>query len=128
MVHIDFITALIASVVSMILAFVWYSPFLFGNLWIKLTQNKNAKMPMSKMFFALINTFIQAVFLHIIVSYMGATSFWDGVIVGFIVWLGFVATTQFSGVLWGKKPFALYLLDNGFWLISFIVMGGILAG
>jgi hypothetical protein len=46
--------------------------------------------------------------------------------VGFLVWLGFVTTTQLSPVVWSKTPFKLYLLDTGCKLLTFLAMGGIL--
>ena len=59
---------------------------------------------------------------------MGVTSFWDGVIAGGIIWVGFVLPTQASLLIWEKRSWKLFLLDNGNWLIGLIVMGGILAG
>ena len=128
MIALDYLTILIATIISMILAFLWYSPIFFGNIWLRLAKVEKCKMHWSKVAFSFVNTYIQALFLAIVEGYFAATSFWDGVIVGFIVWLGFIATTQLSGILWAKKSFKLYLLDNGFWVLSYMIMGGILAG
>jgi hypothetical protein len=46
--------------------------------------------------------------------------------VGFLAWIGFVATTQISEVIWGEAPFKLFLLETGCKLLILLAMGGIL--
>ena len=45
-----------------------------------------------------------------------------GMITGFLVWIGFIATSSLSIVLWEKKPIKLYILNNIYSLISLLVM------
>lgn len=47
--------------------------------------------------------------------------------VGFWNWLGFVAPVTLGGVLWEGKPWKLWGLNNGYQLLSLLVMGVILA-
>lgn len=46
-----------------------------------------------------------------------------GLQVGFLVWLGFVGPTSLLNALYGKKSLKLYVLDNGYHLVSLMVMG-----
>lgn len=61
------------------------------------------------------------------VAAMGATSIGAGISVGFWAWLGFVATVTLASVLYERRPMSLYILNNGYQLVSLAIMGAILA-
>jgi len=46
-----------------------------------------------------------------------------GLISGFLVWLGFVATTISVNYAFSKKPFVLIVIDAGHWLAVLLLMG-----
>ncbi|MBI3341789.1 DUF1761 domain-containing protein, partial [Candidatus Curtissbacteria bacterium] len=50
----------------------------------------------------------------------------DGAMVGFWIWLGFIATTTLSSVLWERKSWNLYLLNNGYYLVLLLINGALL--
>ena len=50
-----------------------------------------------------------------------------GLVTSFHVWLGFVATVQFTDALFQKKSMKLFAINTGFQLLCFLVMGAILA-
>src|SRR3989344_3541804 len=41
-------------------------------------------------------------------------------------WIGFVAPAMLGQVLWEQKPFSLYLINVGYWLVSFVAMAIVL--
>ena len=45
---------------------------------------------------------------------------------GFWIWLGFIATTQLNTVLWEGRPFKLYLINVGYYLVSYLAAATIL--
>ncbi|PYY12158.1 MAG: hypothetical protein DMG69_02135 [Acidobacteria bacterium] len=47
--------------------------------------------------------------------------------VGFAIWLGFVTTIQLTTALFEKKPTKRYLINTGYQLVCYAVMGAILA-
>lgn len=130
MIHVDFLTVLIAAVVYMIISIFWYSPYLFGNLWMKLKKLEKADIRKKPIALALNFVFalLLSYFLSLIEIFLGATSFWDGVIAGFLLYIGFVLPTQIIGVVWVKNTFKVFLIDNVCWMLSMMVMGGILVG
>ena len=130
MVHIDFLTVLVAAIVYLIIRGVWYSKQLFGNYWLNLkgiSENNLRKKPL-----AFLGNFLVALilsyFLSFVEVYLGATSFWDGVVAGFIIWFGFIFPVQFTEVIWIKKSGKLFWLESSCILLSLMVMGGILVG
>ncbi|KPK31894.1 MAG: hypothetical protein AMS24_05330 [Chlamydiae bacterium SM23_39] len=130
MVHVDFLTVLVAAVVYFIMGIAWYSPYLFGAIWLRLKGIDKKKM--RKNIFSYLGSFLVALilsyFLSLLEIYMGATSFWDGVVAGFVIYLGFVFTTQIPSIIWIKNNYKLFLIDNFFYFLSFMVVGGILVG
>lgn len=127
-VTIDWLSVLVAAVLNMVIGFIWYSKWVFGPTWLKLAKAEGSEMGQAKL--ALLSTFASslliAFFLDFFEAHIGVTTVTDGAFMGFCAWLGFVATTQVSAVIWLKKPISLFLIDTGSKLLSFVVMGGIL--
>lgn len=126
-VQIDMLTVVIAAVLNMIIGFFWYSKWLFGPAWIKLNKMKmEGEHDKMAMLYAFIVSLVIAYFLAFFEAYMGVTTVTDGMFVGFCAWLGFVATTQISSVIWCKTHFKGFLLDTCCKLLSFLVMSGVI--
>ena len=49
-----------------------------------------------------------------------------GMKVGFAVWLAFVMTVQLTEVLFGNRPRNLFLINTGYQMACYLVMGAIL--
>jgi hypothetical protein len=49
-----------------------------------------------------------------------------GMKIGFAVWLAFVATVQLTDKLFGQRPTKLFLINTGYQLVCYVVMGAIL--
>lgn len=46
---------------------------------------------------------------------------------GFWNWLGFVAPVTLGAVLWEGKHWKLWFLNNGYYLVTLLLMGAVLA-
>lgn len=126
---------LAASLIPLLLGSFWYSPALFGNHWLRLTAAnitgfKDARTALTVAFLgsyaaSLVMSFVVAV---LVVNLFVIDAF-DGITLGFLVWLGFVATTSVPEYLFGgtKRPFTLYLMTSAYHLLSLVLMGGLLA-
>jgi hypothetical protein len=117
---------IVAALLNMLIGFVWYSSWLFGSLWLKLNKCQAGETGKAPLFYMLITSVVTAYFIGVFQSYVGVTTVADGMFVGFCLWLGFVATTQISSVIWGRTPIQLFFLDTGYKLLSFVVMGGVI--
>lgn len=126
--HIDWIAVVIAAVLNMVIGFFWYSKWLFGSAWIKLSKlnEKELHVDAKTLAMTFVASFMIAYFLSLFEGALGVTTVTDGMFVGFLFWLAFVATTQISCYIWGKKPFQLFLIDTGYRLLSFLVMSGLI--
>lgn len=110
--------------------FLWYSPALFGKPFVKLTgcdEKKLMKDFPRAILIDIIANFIMAFVLVHAVVYAGANAFPTGLAVGFFNWIGFVAVGSLFTINFEQRPFRLFLLNNGFQLITIALMGAVLA-
>ncbi len=127
---------LVTSVATMVIGFLWYSPLLFARPWMRLMgydpddKAKLAEMQKEagKLYgIVFVATLIAAAVLAKIIDLTSVVSIFYGMKVGFGIWLGFVATTQLTGALFTKQPMKLFLINTGYQLVCYMVMGAILA-
>jgi hypothetical protein len=133
---INFWAVLVCAIATMVIGFLWYSPFLFANPWMRLMgfdphdKAKLAEMQKGagKMYaLSFIATIVSAIVLAKIIFVTSVITVPYGMKVGFAVWLGFVTTVQFTGALFSKQPSKLYLINTGYQLVCYLAMGAILA-
>jgi len=122
---VNFFAVVIAAVLNMVVGYAWYHPNFLGKLWCNVHDWKDEKLQPTFFHFAaaFINGFIIAWVFGAILYYFGVVGIWDCIVMGFWFWLGFIATTQFSGVIWAKKPLVAYFIDAGFFLLALLIMG-----
>ena len=131
----NWLAIFVAAVSTMIIGFLWYSPLLFAKAWTKeMGYDINDKAKMEEMrksagpayggsFVAsLISAFTLALILH----GMRAESLHFGLMASFHIWLGFVATVQFTGALFAKQSMKLFAINTGYQLVCYLVIGAIL--
>jgi hypothetical protein len=129
-VHVNYLAVAVAAIASYVVATVWYA-LLFSGLWKRLTGITEMKPTLAHVVLVFLGALVMSfVLLHSIVfgnAYVGTGGIHGGLMGGFFSWLGFVAPVTMMGDLYEKRPWKLWLLDNGFWLISLMVMGVILS-
>lgn len=133
-VDVNYAAVLVASVASMVIGGLWYSPLLFGKAWTKLsgmTEKQLAeakKKGMAKSYIAAyVGSALMAYILAHFAKYAGAATPIEGAMAGFWAWLGFVAPVLSGAVLWEGKPVKLYILNIAHYLVALLVMGAIVA-
>jgi hypothetical protein len=129
-VHVNYLAVFVAALANYVIATLWYA-VLFSKLWKNLTgipDMKPSPVKMVTVFFG--SLVISFVLLHSIVfgnEYVKMSGVSGGLMGGFFSWLGFIAPVTLTNVIYEKRPWKLWLLDNAFWLVSLLVMGAILS-
>jgi hypothetical protein len=122
-------SVLLGAVAAMILGMIWYGP-LFGKKWMQLVgmtpdtmadAKKGALKSYVFMFIAaLVTAYVLGVFLN------GVATFFikDALVVAFVAWLGFIATSMSADYLFNAKPkpWTLYLINAGYQLGNLLLM------
>jgi len=134
--HINLLAVLVAAVSTMVIGFLWYSPFLFAKPWMRemgydpndkakaQEMQKSAGLAYAGSFVAsLLSAFILALVLH----WAGHRNVTFGLNIGFHVWLGFVATVQFTSALFMKQSMKLFAINTGYQLVCYLAMSVILS-
>ena len=131
----NWLAILLAAISTMVLGFLWYSPLLFAKAWTReMGYDPNDKSKMDEMrrnagpayAGSFVAGLLSAVTLALILHGMRAESLHFGVMASFHIWLGFVATVQFTGALFAKQSMKLFFINTGYQLICYLVMGAIL--
>jgi hypothetical protein len=129
-VHINYLAVLVAGLVNYAIGAVWFGA-LFGKPWMALSGIKEMKPSVGPMLLGLVGSLLMSfVLAHAIVfasAYMKAEGLGGGLMAGFWNWLGFVAPVTLSVVIYEKKSWKLWFIDNGYWLIALLAMGAILS-
>ncbi|MBI4177493.1 MAG: DUF1761 domain-containing protein [Candidatus Aenigmarchaeota archaeon] len=119
---------------NMLIGMAWYSPALFGKYWsaysgvtLKKTgtmkKSEGAKKAYAASFIgAIVTAYVLAYFLY----YTGSTTVFEGAKKGAIMW-AVVAAAMAGGALLENKPKELFVINSGYHLFSFMVMGAMLA-
>lgn len=125
---IDFYSVVIASAAAMMVGALWYSPLLFAKPWMALAgftpeeMRNRRRIPMSVLYFvqflALLLT--NMVFARVL-SALQAYTIPQALTVAVFIWLGFVAPILLWSILWERRPFILYLIHLGHYLLTLMV-------
>ncbi len=128
----NYIALLVTAIVGYIIGALWYSPLLFGKLWCKLSgftkKDMNKAKNDGKMWIRYVTMFVSTLIMTAVLAIFtaGETTFNGGALIGGWIWLGFLATTMLGMVLWNNKPFKLYVVMTGHYLVALVIMGGML--
>ena len=128
-VDINYWAVLVAMVISMGVGFLWYSKSLFGKQWAKLVDRKLEDMSGGGSGYAVaaLSAVVQAFILAHFVRYSGSTTAVDGAITGFWLWLGFVGVTLAANNVFAGRPWQLWRIDSGYFLVVLLINGALLA-
>ena len=127
--EINWLATVLAIVVGMVVAGLWYSKKGFGIVWWKLTgiaPEDSKKASRRNMVQLLIANSVTAVGLAVSIGIASAAtdddSVWLALLVGLVAWLAFSATTLLQHNAFELKPPKLTLINCSYQLVLFLAM------
>ena len=129
---ISLISVLVAAIAQLVIGSIWFGPLL-GKTWAALAGVKpEAMKPQPAALAAMIASALVMAYVlaHILVfasAYTKAAGIPAGLAAGFWCWLGFAAPITLGPVIYEGKPIRLWLITGGYYLVSLLAMGAILA-
>jgi hypothetical protein len=125
---------ILATLVHFFLGGLWYSPLLFANKFIQISNWSPEKVAeiqnqshAKELALAFVSSLVLVYILAHFVQYTKATTAMAGIQTAFWLWLGFIVTTQLATVIFEQRPLGLYLLNVGYQLVGCALAGAILA-
>jgi hypothetical protein len=132
--------AIIVSMLSsVVLGMIWYGP-LFGKKWMALSgivMPADKKPCMKDMVKPIVISLVGAFFMSFTLIHsltfaqaypgMEMSAVAAGLQAAFWNWLGFMVPVNLSFVAWEGKPWTLFFIHSGYWLVLLGVMGVVLS-
>jgi hypothetical protein len=128
-VSINWLALIVVAIVKFAIGAAWYAPQVFGRQWqaeLGMTQEQVRANMAPALVAEIVTDLVLAFFLIYAVQYAGAQTLLQGAFVGFLVWLGFIATVTIAQMYYEKRSWRLWSINNGYLVVSLIVMGAIL--
>lgn len=128
----NWLSFILAILIPMIVGSLWYGP-LFGRIWMNmmnLTEEriKETLNPVKSYGGSFIGSIFTAYVLSLLINYTGFNTLSGGILIGFVVWIGFALPMGWQSVAWEDKGLGLYVLNQAYNLLVFLLMGGLIGG
>ena len=127
--HVHILAVLIATVIQWLLGALWYG-YVFKERWRVLIGHTDDPKP-TNAWFGMVSGFVANLILTFVLAniilWAGGTSFPDGVWMGALCWLGFMAPPMFAQHILEKRPAKLFAINAAYWLLAMMLGGGVLA-
>ena len=125
---VNYLAVVVATVVALVIGFIWYSPRVFGTRWMTYlgtTQAQLGNPGPTGMLVGVVASLINAWVLAVLALNLGGKSVTDGVLLGVLAWLGFMATITAAQISFEKKSWGLWVLNNAHNLLVQVIMAAI---
>ncbi len=123
----NWIAVLVAAVANMLIGATWYMPAVFGRQWMRYTGKtmddlENTPRPWIGYIGSFAASILIAYTVSRIAAYAAAESLVDAILLMLFIWLGLFVTSLSDEALWERRPFGLYILNCGRWLVALIAV------
>jgi len=129
--HFHWLPIVLAALAGFLVGGLWYGP-LFGKAWMKargITPESAAGANMPLIFGGTFVLNLIAAFMldHLYGTYdmPSGLGLHYSVVVAAIIGVGFIATSIGVNYLFSRQPRSLFLIDAGYWITIYLVMGAI---
>jgi hypothetical protein len=112
----------VAAAVAFAFSLAWYSPLLFGSVWVEAKGADATAMPLWKFFLAPLRELITAWLLAWLIGRLGIDDWKKAAGLGFVLWLAFYVVQLAGAVIFDGMPVALGAVHAGDWLGKMLIM------
>lgn len=127
--EINYWAVLLATLSSMVVGSIWYTPKVFGNYWMKaanVTPSGNAKDAFGPILVTVLVSFVTAWVLagasFITWDFYGGNFLLNAVLTGVVLWAGFTAARFITHDAFDGRPSGLTILNIAHELVTIVIM------
>ena len=127
--EINYLAVVAATLSSMIVGSIWYTPKVFGNYWMEkagVTPSGNAKDAVRPILITVVVSFITAWVLagaiYISFDFYGGSFFVNALVTGIILWAGLTAARFITHDAFDGRPTGLTVLNISHELVTIVIM------
>ena len=123
---IDYWAVIGTGIVAFGLSIMWYSPVLFGNIWMEHRKGIAPSAPQWTMLFAPFRELIASYVLALLITRLASVSWKKNLRLILLLWLAFHAVGMAGAILWDHMPWKLGAIHAGDWLMKMAFMAIVL--
>jgi hypothetical protein len=124
----NWLAVIVAGLAYFVLGAVWYSDALMGKQYrAAIGQEEGSPVNVPAIVVNLVGWLVAAVALALIAKAAGADDFLDGIVLGLVAWVGFIATNRTVGNYYEGSGWAPARINGPYNALGYMVMGVILA-
>jgi hypothetical protein len=121
---VNYLAVVVAAIVAIILGFIWFSPQTLGSRWTAYGLPATPARPgASAIVVGVVSALLNAWVLALLSLNLGGKTIGDGILLGVLVWLGFLATVTAAEYAFLNRPWSAWVINN----IHHVVVQAVLA-
>lgn len=128
----NWLAIILAAVVAFLIGGLWYSPLLFARQWMAAHAHSPEDVARMKADapraygISFVAFLVMAFILQMVLNHVDAHTWLSGALWAAHLWLGFAVTIGLMANVYSGKKLSVFLIDAGYQLVYFLVMGAIL--
>ena len=127
--EINYWAVILATLSSMVVGSIWYTPKVFGNYWMKaanVTPSGNSRDAIRPILLTLVVSFVTAWVLagatYLSWDFYGGSFFVNALLAGIILWAGFTAARFITHDAFDGRPIGLTVLNVAHEFVTIVIM------
>lgn len=124
---INYWAVVITGIVAFGLSIIWYSPVLFGKIWVEHRKGLAPSAPQWTMLFAPFRELIVSYVLALLITRLSSVSWKKNLKLILLLWLAFHAVGMAGAIIWDNMPLKLGAVHAGDWLMKMVFMAIVLS-
>jgi len=125
--NINYLAVIVTGLIAFVLSLMWYSPILFGKIWMEYRNASAQTSPGWTMFFAPLRELIVSYVLALLITRLKLTDWKSAAKLIFLLWLAFHAVGMAGAIIWDNMPWRLGAVHAGDWLMKMLFMAIVLS-
>ncbi|HEX5168216.1 MAG TPA: DUF1761 domain-containing protein [Cyclobacteriaceae bacterium] len=114
------------GILAFALSLLWYSPLMFGKIWMQYRHAPNPSTPQWTIAFAPLREVLASYVVAVLIVRLGLSDWKASARLMVILWAAFHAVGMAGAILWDNMQWQLGVVHAGDWLVKLVFIGIVL--